>query len=145
MAETYRKIERTDPAFPKACAILRELRTFLDAATIATKLEEQEKGWGYELHGAFRGDELLGVAGFRTVQTLVRGRHMHLDDLVVTEAHQAEGIGKGLMAYLEALAKERGLTALFLDARAEAISFYERRGYEPHVAPLYRKRFVKVS
>ena len=35
--------------------------------------------------------------------------------------------------------------AVFLDARPEAISFYEGSGYEPHTAPLYRKRLALPS
>jgi GNAT superfamily N-acetyltransferase len=135
-----RRIDRESPAFAEAVTILLELRARLDAAIATERIEEQARGHGYELHGCFREGRLVAVAGFRTVQTLARGKHLHLDDLVVTGAHRGAGIGKVLLRHVESEAAARGLGAVFLDARPEAIPFYERAGYERHPAPLYRKR-----
>jgi GNAT superfamily N-acetyltransferase len=137
-----RRIVRSGPDLPAAIDVLRQLRPQLDAAVAATRIEEQERDHGYELHGCFRAGQLLAVAGFRPVQTLARGKHLHLDDLVTLEAERGNGIGSALLRHIEAEARSRSLGAVFLDARPDAITFYERRGYEPHTAPLYRKRLA---
>jgi GNAT superfamily N-acetyltransferase len=137
-----RRLDRTDDAFERAVTILLELRTHLDRETAIARIAEQEQAHGYELHASLRGAQPIAVAGFRVVQTLARGKHLHLDDLVVTSSERGNGTGKALLAHVESEARRRGLAAVFLDARPEAINFYERAGYEPHTAPLYRRRLA---
>lgn len=45
-----------------------------------------------------------------------------------TEA-QGKGIGKAMMAYLEEKAKQKGWTEIVLEARENAVPFYEAIGY----------------
>lgn len=45
-----------------------------------------------------------------------------------TEA-QGKGIGKAIMAYLEEKAKQKGWTEIVLEARENAVPFYEAIGY----------------
>ena len=47
--------------------------------------------------------------------------------------------GSALMAYAEADARARGMGAVFLDARPDAIPFYEREQYTLHAAPSMKK------
>ncbi|MCH3776203.1 GNAT family N-acetyltransferase, partial [Campylobacter jejuni] len=94
---------------------------------------------GYELVGAYRDGKLIGVMGMRPVHTLARGPHLHVDDLVVDEAVRGSGAGRALMAYAEADARARGMGAVFLDARPDAIPFYEREQYTLHPAPSMKK------
>ena len=75
----------------------------------------------------------------RPVQTLARGPHMHVDDLVINEKSRGAGAGRALMAYAESETRERKMTAVFLDARREAIPFYEREGYGFHPSPSMKK------
>ena len=65
--------------------------------------------------------------GMRPVHTLARGPHLHVDDLVVDAAVRGSGAGHALMAYAEADARAREMSAVFLDARPDAIPFYERK------------------
>ena len=94
---------------------------------------------GYELVGAFQGGKLIGVMGMRPVHTLARGAHLHVDDLVVDAQARGSGAGHALMAYAEADARARDMTAVFLDARPQAIPFYERESYVLHPAPSMKK------
>lgn len=48
------------------------------------------------------------------------------------------------MAYAEADAQARAMDVVFLDARPEAIAFYERGGYVLHPAPSMKKRLAAV-
>jgi len=59
----------------------------------------------------------------RPVHTLMRGAHLHIDDIVVADGERGTGGGRALMDYAEADARARGLTAVFLDARSQAIGF----------------------
>jgi hypothetical protein len=43
------------------------------------------------------------------------------------------------MAYAEADARARGMAAVFLDARPEAIGFYQAIGYALHPVPSMKK------
>jgi len=124
-------------AFP----VVRELRSHLDGEEFLARVERQ-RSLGYELLGAFRGGALVGVLGMRPVETLARGLHLHVDDLVVRDKERGTGVGRVLLDFAERDAARRGLGAVFLDSRREAIGFYERLGYEAHTAPLMRKRLT---
>ncbi|OCZ65701.1 GCN5 family acetyltransferase [Achromobacter xylosoxidans] len=130
---------RIEPsAWAQAFPLIRQLRTALDEAEFLQRVRRQSHG-GYELVGAYRDGRLIGVMGMRPVHTLARGPHLHVDDLVVDEAVRGSGAGRALMAYAEADARARGMGAVFLDARPDAIPFYEREQYTLHAAPSMRK------
>ncbi|MFY3081705.1 GNAT family N-acetyltransferase [Achromobacter xylosoxidans] len=118
--------------------MIKQLRAALDEAEFLQRVRRQSHG-GYELVGAYRDGRLIGVMGMRPVHTLARGPHLHVDDLVVDEAVRGSGAGRALMAYAEADARARGMGAVFLDARPDAIPFYEREQYTLHPAPSMRK------
>jgi ribosomal protein S18 acetylase RimI-like enzyme len=118
--------------------IVVQLRPHLDREEFLNRVRRQTHT-GYELVGAFRDGRLLGVLGMRPVHTLVRGPHLHVDDIVVDEAERRSGIGRSLMDYAEADARSRGMTCVFLDARPEAIGFYQTIGFALHTTPSMRK------
>ena len=121
-------------AFP----LVAQLRPHLDEAEFLSRVARQAY-YGYELVGAFRGDSRVGVMGMRPVHTLVRGPHLHIDDLIAEEAARRGGVGSALMRFAEADARARGMTAVHLDARPTAIPFYAAVGYEFHPSPSMRK------
>ncbi|MGK3142239.1 GNAT family N-acetyltransferase [Pantoea sp. C2G6] len=94
---------------------------------------------GYELVGAFENEKMLGLMGFRPVHTLARGFHLHIDDLVVDEALRSSGIGKALLDFATSESKSREMKVVFLDARPEAIPFYERNDFIHHTSPSMKK------
>jgi GNAT superfamily N-acetyltransferase len=119
-------------------SIVVQLRPHLDQDEFLRRVRRQAHS-GYELVGAFRDGRLVGVLGMRPVHTLVRGPHLHVDDIVVEEAERKSGIGRALMAYAEADARARGMNSVFLDARPDAIGFYETVGFALHTTPSMRK------
>jgi len=52
-----------------------------------------------------------------------------IDALFVAAERQGEGLGRLMMAHLEAIARKHRLTALHLDATLNAVPFYRRLGY----------------
>lgn len=132
-------VRRLQPAeWASAFSVVATLRPHLDAATFLDRVRRQSYA-GYELVGAFRGGELVGALGMRPVHTLVRGACLHVDDLVVREDVRGQGVGRALMDFAEADARARGMASVFLDARRDAIPFYETIGYGFHTAPSMRK------
>lgn len=131
-------LSRIEPsAWAQAFPLIKQLRA-LDEAEFLQRVRRQSHS-GYELVGAYRDGKLIGVMGMRPVHTLARGPHLHVDDLVVDEAVRGSGAGRAVMAYAEADARARGMGAVFLDARPDAIPFYEREQYTLHPAPSMKK------
>ncbi|MEW5708493.1 MAG: GNAT family N-acetyltransferase [Pseudomonadota bacterium] len=129
---------------PAAYAVLRELRTHLTWELFLERLARQQRAYGYRLFGAFQLGELVGVMGMRPLETMSRGPHLHIDDLVVSGRARRRGVGRRLLAYAEGYAREQGLNAVFLDSRADAVTFYAALGYRPHTATVMRKDFIET-
>ncbi|MFB6528382.1 GNAT family N-acetyltransferase [Streptomyces sp. NPDC056399] len=55
-----------------------------------------------------------------------------LGRLAVSKAARGLGVGAALVRGIEAVARERGLTAVDLHAQTQALGFYERLGYEAY-------------
>lgn len=123
--------------WPQAFSVISELRKLEEAEFLRRALKQSYSG--YELVGAFRGHKLIGVLGMRPVHTLARGAYLHVDDLVVTAEARGSGAGHALMEYAEADARAREMSAVFLDARPEAVAFYESRNFVLHPAPSMKK------
>ncbi|MGV2908062.1 GNAT family N-acetyltransferase [Achromobacter sp. AGC25] len=132
------EIRRLSPAeWGDAYPAIAQLRS-LDEAEFMARVRRQSYS-GYELVAAFRDGKIIGVLGMRPVHTLARGAHLHVDDLVVDAAVRGSGAGRALMEYAESDARARGMTAVFLDARRDAVAFYEREHYLLHPAPSMKK------
>lgn len=112
-------------AFP----ILRELRPHVDPAAF---LEVLENAPGYRIFGAFEDGGCVGVLGCRVLLDFVHGRHLYVDDLVVTEKRRSGGVGAQLLAFAAALAREEKCIGVRLCTGTEnegGRRFYERHGY----------------
>jgi len=97
--------------------LIAQLRPHLDADEFLRRVRRQSHS-GYELVGAFQDGRPVGVLGMRPVHTLVRGPHLHIDDIVVDEKDRKAGAGRALMDYAEADARARGMNSVF--SRREA-------------------------
>jgi len=74
---------------------------------------------------AVAGEEVLGVA--RMHESAVQQGQVRC--VAIATAAQGKGIGKAIMAYLEDQAKAKGWTEIFLEARENAVPFYQAIGY----------------
>ena len=128
------------PEWMHAYPVITQLRS-LEEAEFLERARRQSHS-GYELVAAFDGGKIVGVMGMRPVHTLARGAHLHIDDLVVDAAARGSGVGRSLMEYAEIDARARGMSAIFLDARPDAIAFYERESYVLHAAPSMKKALI---
>ncbi len=130
-----------DDELHAAFAIVVQLRAHLEIQEFAARVARQMEA-GYELIGAFVDHAMVGVMGMRPVETLARGKHLHVDDLVVDAAARGHGYGKALLDYAEREARARGGAWVFLDSRPEVLTFYEALGYARHTAILVKKRIA---
>ena len=74
---------------------------------------------------ALEDNEVLGVA--RMHESAEKQGQVRC--VATATAAQGKGIGKAIMAYLEDQAKAKGWTEIVLEARENAVPFYQRMGY----------------
>lgn len=139
--EPIRIIEITDDRgawraaewLPKTLVIHRQLRPQLptDVAGYQQKLDRVIAGDG-RLCIAVRGEAVQGVAVWRVFENTHDGIKLYVDDLVTDETQRSTGVGRGLIAHLEAKARALGCDVYALDSgtqRHRAHRFYFREGF----------------
>lgn len=121
----------TGAALLAAFPVMRELRPhLLDASEFVEQLARQ-RDQGYRLLAACKGDEVLGLAGYRLQENLLYGKFVYLDDLVVTASRQRSRLGGQLLDAVRQQARALGCRHLVLDTglhMALAQRFYFRQG-----------------
>ena len=88
---------------------------------------------GFRLAFIRDGARVVAVAGYRVSTNLFYGKHLYVDDLVTAGTERSKGHGRALLAWLRALAVEKGCDAFHLDSgvqRKRAHAFYLREGME---------------
>ena len=127
----------------RAYHVLKELRTALSHEDFNALYSAARREGGYKLVGAYDGGECVGVLGFRLLTDFVHGRHLYIDDLVVTAKQRSRGAGAELLRHAEEVARDLGCKGLRLctgvDAK-DAQRFYEKNGWKPR-AVAYKKAF----
>jgi ribosomal protein S18 acetylase RimI-like enzyme len=76
---------------------------------------------------AFDGKRLVGCICFHP-ESVSNGR---VFEMAVSEEYQGRGFGRRLLHMLEEMLIERGISDVYLYARAESEAFYARMGYHP--------------
>ncbi len=123
-----------DDEMDLAYNIMKQLRPAHSLESFKSQVFSQLRS-GYQLFGAFEEKKLLGLLGCRPVLTLARGCFLHVDDLVVDEVARKTYVGKALMEHIHQYAQKNAISFVSLDARPEAIGFYEKIGYTYHPSP----------
>lgn len=119
----------TDEQFAHAFPVMHQLRPHLDAASFAGLVRRQQAS-GYELAILEDDGRVQAVAGFRTLEQLVRGKVLYVDDLVTDAGARSRGYGDALFDWLVTRARAAGCAALELDSgvqRHGAHRFYLRK------------------
>ncbi len=119
----------TDEEIAAAFPLVVQLRTHLERETFLATVRSQQAA-GYRLYGGFESGQLVTAAGVRNAQTLSRGPHLFVDDLVTLDTEQGKGHATAMLRWLASDAKSRGFTRIFLDSRESAIGYYKQVGFE---------------
>lgn len=80
---------------------------------------------------AVDGDAVRGLAVWRVLEKTFTRREFYVDDLVTDSAQRSAGVGRALLAWCEARARELRCTQFALDSgtqRQQAHKFYFREG-----------------
>ena len=123
------------PAELEACfPVMQALRPHLTgAAELITRIQRQT-AQGYRLLAAWRGQTVIGAAGYRMQENLIRGRFCYVDDLVVAESERRNGLGARLLDAVAKIARDEGCNRLTLDTGLDNLlgqRFYFRYGMLP--------------
>jgi len=133
MTETLHHAE-TDAEIAACFPVMRLLRPHLASPEeLLTRVRRQATA-GYRVLAAWRGDEAVGLAGYRPRENLIRGPFCYVDDLVVRDDVRRSGLGARLLTSVGTEAKARGLPYLVLDTaldNALGQRFYFRFGMLP--------------
>lgn len=114
--------------------VMRELRPHLVTSEEFLERVRRQAGQGYRLLAAWRGDEVLALAGYRRMEMLIHGEFIYVDDLVTREDARRNRLGEQLLGWLYGMAWEQGCSRVTLDtgiANALAQRFYFRMGMLP--------------
>ncbi len=114
--------------------VMHALRPHLTGVPdLVTRIRSQATQ-GYRLLAAWRGSAVIGAAGYRMQENLIRGRFCYVDDLVVAEADRRGGLGARLLDAVAVEARRAGCLRLTLDTGLDNLlgqRFYFRYGMLP--------------
>jgi GNAT superfamily N-acetyltransferase len=123
---------QTDAQIAACYPVMAQLRPHVPPEGFVALVRRLEAG-GYRMaYAADTADsgEVRGVAGYRYLDQLVRGKVLYVDDLVTDQGMRSRGYGEALLTWLFDLARSAGCTALELDSgvhREAAHRFYFRQ------------------
>jgi GNAT superfamily N-acetyltransferase len=112
--------------------VMKELRPLLTFEKFIALTHEAAKRDDYEIISAFDNNQCVGAMGFRILFDFVHGKHVYIDDLVITERCRSQGIGAKLLRYAEGVAREKNCDGLRLCTGIEnkdGERFYKREGW----------------
>ena len=133
MTETLRHADTAAEiaaCFPVMCLLRPHL---VNPEELCTRVERQARA-GYRILAAWRGDTVVGLAGYRPQENLIRGPFCYVDDLVVRDDMRRSGLGARLLRAVGDEATARGLPHLVLDTGLDNLlgqRFYFRFGMLP--------------
>ncbi len=113
---------------------MRQLRPHLTSAQELCARVRRQAQTGYRILAGWRDGTVVGLAGYRPLENLIRGPFCYVDDLVVRDDLRRSGLGAELLAAVAAEAKTRGLGHLVLDTAIDNVlgqRFYFRFGMLP--------------
>ncbi len=111
--------------------VMRELRPHLTDTTAYVEQIKRQYAQGYRLLAAWRNDSIVGLAGYRSLESTIYSRFVYVDDLVVTSTLHRSGIGELLLQSTRQQAALLGCKNFVLDTglhMALAQRFYFRQG-----------------
>ncbi len=132
----------TDADIGACFPVVQALRPHLASPGELVERVRRQMEQGYRLLAAWADGSVVGAAGYRMQENLIRGRFCYVDDLVVAETHRRHQMGARLLDACAVEAKAAGIQRLTLDTGFDNLlgqRFYFRYGMLP--ASL---RFAKI-
>jgi len=117
-----------DDELAAAYPLMAELRPRVKAEDFVLQVRAQQRE-GYRLLAGSVAGRPVTLAGCRISITLVRGRHLFVDDLVTAASAQGNRYGTAMLRRLAEIAQAEGIDRVYLDSRDTARTFYEQVGF----------------
>jgi len=128
----YQLKEISESQVASVFPLMKELRTHLTVEDFVRLYKEAKLRDDYRLIALTRGDICYALMGCRVLYDLVHGKHLYIDDLVVTKDMRSQGLGKMLLQHAVQVAKDEECQGLRLCTGVEnqdGRRFYEREGW----------------
>lgn len=141
-AQRQFRVAKTTQDLESFFPVIKELRPHLSFSDYLKIYDHAHRNDGYEMVALVEDQQILGVVGYRFISDFVRGLHIYIDDLVVSEKVRSQGLGLELLQYAEKVAKESNCTTLRLCAALEnerGIRFYDRNNWTRRAYAYVRK------
>jgi len=125
---------RTQVEIAACFPVMHALRPHLGGPAELVERVLRQFDHGYHLLAAWSGNAVIGAAGYRIQENLIRGRFCYVDDLVVAASHRRHGLGALLLDACAERARETGCGRLTLDTALDNLlgqRFYFRYGMLP--------------
>lgn len=92
------------------------------------KGSEQDEGEATAAHAMIvnENEEVIAVCRLQYIDKTTG----QIRSMGVKEEYRSKGFGAVIINYIENLAKAKGLSKIFLDARENAVAFYEKMGFK---------------
>ncbi|GAA4442650.1 GNAT family N-acetyltransferase [Ravibacter arvi] len=133
MSVTIRKGTKED--VPSAFQLVKELAIFEKAADILVNTpEKMSRDLDNNLFNfivAEKDGHIIGISLYYFRYSTWKGKRLYMEDIIVTESHRGNGIGKLLFDGTVAIAKEMACTGMMwqvLDWNTSAVNFYRKYG-----------------
>ena len=131
MAQRIFKV--SDQSELKECfSLMKELRPHLSLQEYLAIYEKARQESKYEILALEEDDQIVALMGYRFLTDFVRGRHLYIDDLVVSEKVRSRGWGAYLLKRAEEIAKDNNCKILRLCTGVEnsrGMKFYESNAW----------------
>lgn len=117
----------------EAFYVMQELRPHLDKETFLNLFQIAQTESGYSLMGAYYRQRCIGLIGYRVLTDFVHGRHLYIDDLVISDSHQSQGIGTQLLSKAKEIAAVNCCRRIRLCTGTEnkrGMGFYKKNGWK---------------
>lgn len=133
MEVQLRKAQKED--CPRLLELVKELAEYEKAPKEVTVSigEFESAGFGenpvWEAYVAEIGGQVVGMALYYIRYSTWKGRRLYLEDIIVTEKHRGQGLGKLLFDKVLNISKEKGYSGMVwqvLDWNEPAINFYKK-------------------
>jgi len=132
VGETRWDIHPVDERDIETCyPLMRQLRPHLGSAADFAERWRRQRTEGYRLVGVWKTADPVALAGFRVTESLIHGRFLYVDDLVVDIDRRNGGFGALLMDWLHEEGRNCGCAKLVLDTGLDNVlahRFYYRQG-----------------
>ena len=122
--------------------LLQELRPHLKLEEFLTIYEMAQVRDQYEIVVAYEEGHAVAMMGYRILFDFVHGKHLYIDDLVVSEKSRSLGLGGKLLLFAEEAAQSHECTGLRLCTginNERAKSFYQKNNWQLR-AVVYKKK-----